>query len=139
MQDESMGMMFEKASREKYRIESPQGVLSIEDLWDLPLISPHPARANLDDIAKRLHRQIRRVGEEESFVETRETTDDTVVTMFEIVKHVIKVRLAEMETRKQKRVALEKKQQILSLISKKQGEALEAKSLEELQVMVEAL
>lgn len=43
--------MFIKASRTKLRFESPKGLLSVEDLWDLPLISTM-GKANLDDIAK---------------------------------------------------------------------------------------
>ena len=48
--------IFEMATRKKIRFNSPQGDLSTEDLWDLPLSSKVNGKANLDDIAKDLHR-----------------------------------------------------------------------------------
>lgn len=132
--------MFEKATREKFRFDSVQGKLTVEDLWDLPLSSNHGNRANLDDVAKALSRQLKEQGTEESFVKTREETDDTTTpVMFEIVKHVIKVKLEEAEVCKRARESRERKQKILAIIAKKQDEKLEGASIEELLAMVEAL
>ena len=45
--------MFEKASRLKLRFSTSIGMLSAEDLWDLPLSSRN-GTANLDDVARNL-------------------------------------------------------------------------------------
>jgi len=58
--------MFEKASRSKLRFMSTKGLLTVEDLWDIPLTSKNGV--SLDDIAKSLHKQIKE-SEETSFVE----------------------------------------------------------------------
>ena len=58
--------MFEKATRRKLRFTSAAGLLSTEDLWDLPLTSA-TGKANLDDIAKALNRRLKDA-EEVSFV-----------------------------------------------------------------------
>jgi hypothetical protein len=131
--------MFERATRERFRFDSPQGLLTTEDLWNLPLSSPTGSRANLDDIAKGLNKKLKALGDEESFVTEKRTTDDVTPVMFEIVKHIIKVRLAEADVRKKARENSEKKQAIMAIIAKKQNEKLEGTSLEELQAMVEAL
>jgi hypothetical protein len=49
--------LFEKASRLKLRFSSPAGLLTVEDLWDLPL-SAQAKVANLDDIAKGLNKTL---------------------------------------------------------------------------------
>jgi hypothetical protein len=128
--------MFEQASRLKVRFDSPQGLLTVEDLWDLPLTSTR--RANLNDIAKGLNRELKNA-DEEDFVNRSAKTDSVVKLKFEIVKHVIDVRLTENETARQATEHREKKQRLLELIAKKQDESLAARSVEELQAMVAEL
>ena len=55
--------MFEKASRMKLRFNTQRGVLSVEDLWDLPLIQ-------LDNIAIALNKKLQE-SKTESFIKTR--------------------------------------------------------------------
>jgi hypothetical protein len=129
--------IFERASRLKLRFETPKGLLTIEDLWDLPLTS-NSGKANLDDVARGLHRQIKE-SETESFVVNPAKADESAQIGFEVVKHVISVRLAEAEAARVRNESSEKKRRILELIAHKQDEALSAKSVEELQEMVTAL
>lgn len=131
--------IFEQASRLKLRFTSPQGPLSVEDLWDLPLTSDKVNRANLDDIAITLHRELE-AKPKVSFVHTGANPNDTTTQVaFEIVKHVIEVRLAENAAAKTANENKAKKQQLLGLIAQKENAALEGKSLDELRQMVEAL
>jgi hypothetical protein len=123
--------MFERASRLKIRFDTPQGLLSIEDLWDIPL-SPRGNRANLDDIARSLHRKMKEA-EEGSFVKVEEVkVDETDQLRFDLVRHVIAVRLEEQKAAAEAKARREQKQKVLSLISKKEDEKLEGASLEEL-------
>lgn len=121
--------MFEKASRIKLRYSTNRGVLSVEDLWDLSL-------EQLDPIAINLNKRLKE-SQTESFIKTR--TKDTIELKFNIVKHIIDVKLQEQEERI---VAAEKKakrQKILDLMAKKQDAELESKSYEELAKELEAL
>ena len=129
--------IFEQGSRLKLRFDTPKGMLTVEDLWDLPLSST-VGRPNLDDVARGLHRQLKDTAEE-SFVSRPVQTDAAVQLAFEIVKRVIEVRLTETEAARSKAENKAKKQRLLELIAHKQDEALGAKSVEELQGMVEAL
>lgn len=130
--------MFEQATRQKYRFSTPQGELTVEDLWDLPLTS-RSNRANLDDIAKALNKQLKAQGEEESFVVKEKEADESVKTMFEIVKHIIGVKLEENEKEKKAVETKAKKQKLMEIIARKQDKALEDTSVEDLLKMVEGL
>jgi len=129
--------MFEKASRLRLRFETPKGLLSVEDIWHLPLTST-TGKANLDDIAKDLNGLIQHqnIG---SFVQGTAAVDTLVQLRFAIVLHVIKARLAENEAIRMSAAKAEQKQKLLGLIAQKQDEALGNKSLEELTAMVNSL
>ena len=132
-----MEQMFEKASRAKIRFETSKGNLTVEDLWDLPLTS-NTGKANLDDIARGLHSQLKEA-DEISFVNPVVSSNDNLKLGFEIVKHVISVRLDEANKRANEAAAKEKKQKIMAIIDQKQDAALSAMSVEELRQMVASL
>ena len=120
--------LFEQASRLKLRFQTSKGLLPTEDLWDLPL-------TNLNDLAKSLSKQVKEAGEE-SFIEVKSSANEKLDTMFEIVKHIIKVKLAEREAVKVIKENTAKKQQILELIHQKKNESLASMPVEELEKML---
>jgi len=129
--------MFDKAFRQKLRFESSMGQLSVEDLWDLPLTA-RSGKANLDDIAKELHHQLKN-GDDISFVIQSKKSDETIQLKFDIVKHIIDVRLAEQSAAETLRSNKDKKQQLLAIIAQKENEGLMNTSLDELKKMAESL
>jgi hypothetical protein len=132
--------MFEKASREKFRFPSNQGVLTVEDLWDLPLQTTQPNKTSLDKIARFLDHALKASEEARSFVDdTRPPEDSVTRTMFDIVLHIIKAKKAENEAARKAIETKAKKQQILALIDQKKNEKLASASIEELTAMVEGL
>lgn len=125
--------MFEKASKAKYRFNSAKGLLTVEDLWDLPLTST--TTTSIDAIAKNLNQKLKDNGSE-SFVETKSSANEDLETRFAIVKHIIKVRLAKVEATKLDMETRNKQQQILALIADKKNDELRGKSIEELEAMI---
>jgi len=105
--------------------------MNVEDLWDLSLPS-------LDIIAKTLNKEVKEEGEE-SFIKTRTNANKTLELKFEIVKHIIKVKMEEAEAKKTAEEKKAKKELIMNLIAEKQVEGLKNKSVEELLKEVEAL
>ena len=85
--------IFEQATRAKLRFATPKGTLSVEDLWELPLTSK-TGQANLDDIAKGLHRELK-ANDEVSFVEEKTTANTVTNLKFEVVKSVINTLVVE--------------------------------------------
>jgi len=131
--------IFEQASRLRIRFDSAQGSLSVEDLWDLPLTS-NTNKANLDDIAKTLYKQLQSI-DEVSFVQRTVASDKNSreALRFEIVKHIISVRLQENETAAKARQNAEKKQKILEILAERQDSALKGASDDDLQRMLSEL
>jgi hypothetical protein len=122
--------MFEVATRCKFRFPF-RGQISVEDMWDLDLV-------HLDSIFKKLNSQVKQANEE-SLLVTKTKEDETLSTMIEIVKHIVSVKLVEENARLQAREKREKKQRIMEIIASKQDEALQGKSVDELQAMIDEL
>ena len=129
---------FVKASRQKYRWDSPQGSLSVEELWDLPLQTSKANTDSLDNIAIALDTKLNETSKT-SFVTNSTPGNPELRTKFEIVLHIISVRQEEAALAAVKRANAEKKQQLLALIDKKQSEQLEGKPIEELYAIVNSL
>ena len=129
--------IFEQATRAKLRFATTKGTLSVEDLWELPLTSK-TGQANLDDIAKGLHRELK-ANDEVSFVEEKTTANTVTNLKFEVVKSVINTLVVERKTTQEAKARNEKKQQILSLIAQKENEKLAGSSLDELRALADSL
>ena len=121
--------MFEKASRLKIRFQSTIGTLSVEDLWDLPL-------ETLNVLAKGLRKQVE--DSEESFISPVKP-DAKIQLRFDIVKHIIDVKLAERDAAKVAQVNRERKAKILGILASKQDAVLGEMSQEDLLKELEAL
>jgi hypothetical protein len=137
-----METMFVYASRIKLRFNSPRGLLTVEDLWDLPLQSTS-GKANLDDIAKALFKKLQET--EVSFVKPEGTAADdksevlrTQVAL-DIVKHIIAVKIAERDEAAAATRNRQRKQHILGIIAQKENEALLGSSLDDLRKMLDEI
>jgi hypothetical protein len=130
--------MFDKATRSKLRFESVQGLLTVEDLWDLPLQTGRANRASLDQIAIALNQQIKDTSSV-SFVEDTPRTSEDLQLRFDIVKHIIDVKKAENAAAAAKREREATKARIVEIIARKQDQKLEETPLEELQEQLKSL
>jgi hypothetical protein len=86
--------IFEYATRRKLRFTTPRGDVTVEDLWNLPLIDQR--NPSLDQLAISLNAEIQAAGV--SFVEDKPSNPDLSVK-FEVVKHVIATKKAEQAMR----------------------------------------
>lgn len=129
--------MFEKATRLKLRFETVKGLISVEDLWELPLTSKN--QFDLDSVAKGISKKLKSM-DEESFVTPVVVCGKIELSLrFDIVKHIIAVKLNEREDRISESTKKDKKDNILRLIKQKRDEAFSTKSIEELEAELEGL
>lgn len=127
--------MFEQASKMKLRFATAKGLISVEDLWDLPLTSH---TTSLDNIARGLNRQIKDT-EEESFVVKHTTANTELHLALDILKHIIAIKITEKEARKVASQNKVEREKIMSAISDAEDTVLKGSSVEDLKKMLEKL
>lgn len=125
--------LFEIATIEKYRFPY-KGQVSVEDLWDIPL-------EGLDDIYKKLKAELQKLVAEEGLMTIRPKTNSEVDLQqkMNIVRYIFNVKQDEALAREQEAIRKAKRDRILEIMAKKQDNALENTSIEELQKMLEEL
>ena len=116
--------VFERAAMNKYRFPY-KGQISVEDLWDLSL-------PGLDSVFKQIN-QLKKANEEESLLEVKSAEDVEVEDKIAIVKFIVKYKQDAALARLTEKENKEYNQKIMAIIEKKQDQALENMSVEELQ------
>lgn len=129
--------LFEYAARTKLRFPSSRGELTVEQLWDVPLRSKDDF--NLNAVAKSVNNNLKAVSEE-NFVETTKTAQHTKLeATFELVKHIIDVKLAEEADAKNRADKKIEKEKLLKILGEKQDGKLSELSENELKKRIAAL
>ena len=127
----AINTLFEMASQFKFRYPH-KGMITTEDLWDL-------TPAQLDTVYKTLNKELN-AAQEDGLIVTKSADEgvkaNELRNKLEIVKHIFTAKQQAVELR---RIAAEnatKKQRIMEIIAKKQDDALENMSEEDLLKML---
>lgn len=128
--------LFERAARLKLRFETSIGAITTEDLFDQPLTDTR--KVNLDDIARRLSREVRE-SEVESFVDAPSNANSLLQLKLDVVKRVIELKIADRDAAKKSAATKAQKAQLVELIAEKKAEGLKGKSIEELEAQLATL
>lgn len=115
--------LFEVATRENYLFPF-KGMINVIDLWNLSL-------TNLDSVFKTLNVEVKK-SEEESLLNAKTKEDEELTNKIEIIKYIVSKKLAEKKARENEKKNKEKRQRILEIKAKRQDEALENMSDEDL-------
>ncbi|HKZ41788.1 MAG TPA: hypothetical protein VJ044_12550 [Candidatus Hodarchaeales archaeon] len=121
--------MYKTAAKQKLRIATVKGALSVEQLWDLSL-------TEIDALAVSLEKEHQESGKK-SFLTSRSEKDKTVKLKFDIVLDILNTKVDEAEVLQQKKARKERNQKILSLIEEKKDETLKSKSVKQLESLLE--
>lgn len=115
--------IFEYATRNKMRF-SYNGMISVEDLWDMPLDA-------LDELYQNRYKA---KYAEESLLKAKSKDDDAIDIQIDIIKHIVSVKLEEKKKREKEAENRAKRQNIIATIA-----ARDDKALEELRKMLDEL
>lgn len=122
--------IFEQASKKKLRFPSIKGELTVEQLWDLPLVSK--VGFDLDCIAKSINSQLKSVADESFVVTSDNPAKGLLELQLEIAKHIIAVKIEVAETARNKAAKSAEREKLLGILAEKQDEALKALTPDEL-------
>lgn len=129
--------IFERAARKKLRFTTPKGMVSVEDLWDMPLQSK--SGYDLDSTARAVNAKLKDA-ESESFVDT--TTNpakDGLQLQMDVVLRVIAVLKQERADAAAKETRRAERARIIEVLAGKQDEKLRGMSAEQLMAQLDAL
>lgn len=120
--------MYKEASKQKLRIQTSKGLLTVEQLWDLPV-------AELDKTAVALQEEYKESGKK-SFLIVKSTKDKVLKLKFDIVLDILNTKIDEAAVLTSARETKEHNQKILKMIAEKQDQDLAGKSVKELEAML---
>jgi hypothetical protein len=123
--------IFEKATREKLRFSSAKGQLNVEDLWGLSL-------AALDRIAVGIHEKLESSGTK-SFIGRPSVKSREESLRFEIVKHIIDVKVQENEDSRKKVEVASQKEFLENLLKEKKMDELKGLTPEQIEEKIKNL
>lgn len=129
--------IFEAATRKALRYPTSRGLVSTEQLWQMPLSDK--TDFNLDKTARVINAEFK-ASTEESFVKPTPTAKaKELELMLEVVKHVIAVKLDEKQKAAKRMENAAKRQKLLEQLEKKQDASLEAMSEEDIKKQLAAI
>ena len=128
--------IFQKAAQQKLRFETPRGLLTTEDLFDLPLTARNGF--DLDTVAKTVNRSLK-ASSEESFVNTPTNASAVDTLKLDIVKSVIATRIAERDEKAARAEKKLKRDRLLELLANKEDAALAELTPDQIKAQLAAL
>lgn len=121
--------MYKEALQKKLRFKTNKGMITTEALFDLSL-------QNLNTLAIMLDKKISEAPKK-SFIEELSAEENDDELRFSIVKDVINIKLKARKDNINRAQIDARNKRIAELIAKKEDEALENKSIEELRAMIQ--
>lgn len=121
-----MSNIFEIASRRKFRFSFTKGEITTEQLWDLSL-------TDLDAVAKLVNANLKAVTED-SFVKVTNNSaaQRLLETKLDVLKHIIAVKLDEVEQRQAVSARAAKRATLLEALAAREAQELSQASKDDL-------
>lgn len=119
---------FKQAVKQKLRVSTNKGLLSVEQLWDLSI-------SDLDILAVSLEEAYNN-SKGKSFLAKKTTKDKDIKLQFDIVLDILETKVAEQEAISEAKEIKEHNQKILKLIEDKKEEDMKGMSVKQLTAML---
>ena len=127
---------FEQATRGNVTFESTKGLLTIQDVWQLPMESKNSV--SLDSLSREINKQLKET-EEESFIAKKTPKNVLLQLKMDLVLRIIEVCMEETEARKQASNIKAEEQELLELRAELEKESKKKMTLEEIDAKLATL
>ena len=129
--------LFITAAKERYRFESPKGFLTVEDLFELPLL--HKSNCDLESVAQTVSLELE-TAQQRSFVNVKPNAKATLLqNKLEIVKIVISIKEAEAAHREREREKRAQLQRLHNALERAEDNALASASVDDIKAKIAEL
>lgn len=118
--------IFLLASRQRLRFPSPQGLLSVEDLWDLPLMTERPNKASIEGLGAALLTKQHDLGKVQSAsiltsFEEPSTELKQVNLQVAILREIARIRQEEIKAKTTAEARRTERERLADLIRMREG------------------
>lgn len=131
--------LFEKATRGAFRFPTGKGELTVEQLWQLPLLARGINTVDLDTVARTINNELKALGEESFVVKGTNPKRAELTYKLEIVKYIIDVKQSEASDAEKRVARHQERAKLTELLEKKNNQELEGLSKEEIEKKLAAL
>lgn len=121
--------IFEQATKSKLRFRVTNGLVGVEDLWDLSL-------PDLNTLGKRLRRE---AGEASDSLIEDVKPDETLKLSFDIVKRIIDIKLEDKRAKAARLAKRQRRQELEEALAEKRAAGLKDRSIEDIEAELEQL
>ena len=129
-----MSDLFKKATKQDITYNTSKGVLTLNDLWKIPLESKSTTAITLDSILVSLDTELRKETTSTSFIsKTSSSSSSKVQLAFDVAHEILKERLVDKKALEETLVESQRKARIKELIAEKKEDNLKNLSIEELE------
>lgn len=133
-----MENIFEQGTRKKLRFQTTKGLISIEDLWGLPLESTTHDNFDLENVAAIVDAKMETSGKKK-FTKASTGPDATEALKMAIIMHIIDFKNAANAEEADRAAKKSKRDKIIGLMANKQDEKDAGKSMKQLQKELDEL
>lgn len=126
--------MYKLAAKMKYRFKVHNGVVSVEDLWHLPMVGI----GSIDELAITMDKEIKSQSQD-SFVKPKDPVSKELQAKFDLVLDVIETRTKELNLRANAAAKKIERDKLLGAKVRMQDKELEGLSVEEIDEKLAAL
>ena len=130
--------IFQQAAKRGLRFPSSKGLLTVEDLYILPLQTTRANQPSLDSIAQVVNKSLKASGEE-SFVSSPSVESAAHKLQLDVLKEIIADKQADNSAVRGAAEKKQKRDQLIGLIADKKTDALGKLSVKDLEEQLAAL